>query len=94
MAIEKCIHKVVVIPVTNPRFPIDMLRHDGLVPFSKSDSNMIALSHAAAGEPMDLSEGGGNREITLSKMEHKFWKPDAERWLKSGWKIISHSYSR
>ena len=76
------VHKVTVKPVINTvGFPIDMLRYDGLVPLSQTDSNKI---HRRC-EMNDI-----NCTIDLWKRDVRTWKPCIERWKSFLWTVVEH----
>ena len=79
-------HKVTVEPFGHSTvdFPIDMLRYDGLVPLSQTDSNKI---HRCC-EHSDMM----NQEITIDlwKRDVKTWKPTKERWNSFLWTVVGH----
>ena len=65
-------------------FPIDMLRYDGLVPLSQTDSTKI---HRCC----EMNEPNNeNLTIELWKRDVKTWKPTKERWASFLWMIVGH----
>lgn len=62
-------------------FPIDMLRYDGLAPYSESDSAKIF--RLCDGEHVDAVE-----DIWLTRVAEKMWKPTIARWESLRWTII------
>ena len=80
-------HKVTVKTVGNfgIGFPIDMLRYDGLVPLTQTDSNKI--HRCCEGVVAEFAKG---ISIELWKRDVKTWKPNKERWASFLWKIVGH----
>jgi len=65
-------------------FPIDMLRYDRCYPYSKDDSIKIR------GDMRTIDETGNVESITVTKADHKIWKPAVEQWGLFGWIISKH----
>ena len=80
------VHKITVKPVGVPAtiFPIDMLRHDGLVPLSQTDSTRI---HHCCESQKIVSE---KFTIELWKRDVMTWEPTEARWKSFLWKIVGH----
>jgi len=80
-------HKVTVKPVGHftVGFPIDMLRHDGLVPLSQIDSSRIHRCCEGV-----VSEFCQRVPIELWKRDVETWKPTEARWKSFLWKIVGH----
>lgn len=63
------------------RFPIDMLRYDGVVPSSETDSARIERSIDGTGSDL--------KTISVTKPDgYKYWTPNAARWKSFGWDIV------
>lgn len=69
------------------RFPIDMLRHDGLVPNTEPDSYIIVRSFERV---RSFEHGSGQQVVQLRKWAEKSWEPTRGRWESFGWKVIGH----
>lgn len=64
------------------RFPIDMLRYDGLCPSKEEDSSEISGSLG--------DDEWETAPIELNCIAPKNWKPTEARWKSFGWNILSH----
>lgn len=61
-------------------FPIDMLRYDGVVPSSETDSARIERSLTG--------EGSSHKSISLTKPNgYSYWIPTGNRWKSFGWTV-------
>jgi hypothetical protein len=62
------------------RFPIDMLRYDGVVPSTETDAARIERSIEGTGSE--------HKTVSVTKLDgYKFWTPNADRWKSFGWTV-------
>lgn len=67
------------------RFPIDMLRHDGLSPHCEQDSAKIIATVNRE------SDGEIEGEIEVSGWHGNNWRPTYGRWESFGWRVVPGS---